>query len=112
MSAMETHEVPVTARANEQEADAVIDVEAEYCPHHPATRIDPEEPAGYEIFSAKLQVDANLRGLVTDRVTLWVQGGREVEIDVDPELIAKVDALDLDDDLLMEELATYLNELG
>ena len=107
---METHEVPVTARANEQETDALIDVEAEYCPYRPMTLHDPEEPAGYEIFSAKLQVDANLRGLVTDRVTLWVQGGREVEIDIDPEHLAKLDAIDLDDETLRDEIAAYLNQ--
>jgi len=105
----ETFEVPATARANEQETDAVIDVEAEYCPYRPMTLHDPEEPAGYEIFSAKLQVDANLRGLVTDRVTLWVQGGREVEIDVDPEQLAKLDAIDLDDETFRDELSRYLS---
>lgn len=109
MNPVETLTVPATARANEQEADAVIDVEAEYCPYRSETRYEPAEPAGYEIFSAKLQVDANLRGLVTDRVTLWVQGGREVEIDIDPEQLAKVDAIDLDDESLRDELAAYLN---
>ena len=109
MKSSETFEVPATARANEQETDAVIDVEAEYCPYRPMTLHDPEEPAGYEIFSAKLQVDANLRGLVTDRVTLWVQGGREVEIDVDPEQLAKLDAIDLDDETFRDELSRYLS---
>ena len=108
MNPCETFDVPAVVTAHDIEHDARIDVEAIYCPAIPMTLHDPAEPAGYEICTAKLNVDENMRGLVTDGLIVRVPGGRPVEIEVDPEQFAKLDAIDLDDETLRDELSTYL----
>lgn len=101
--------MPATVIADEAAYHRYLSVEAEYCDALPETRTDPGEPAGYEVFSAKLMIDEHLRGRVCNQITIWVEHGSPIDVAVDPEWLAQRDALDIDDEDLRDEITAYLN---
>lgn len=92
------------------EADTTLDVEAQWFRGFPETRLDPGEPAGYEVQASRLNLTADLRGIVTDCARIVFDNGRAVCIAVNPDEWQRADAVDIDDDELRAELAAYLEE--
>lgn len=106
---MSTHDVPATVEADAHTFETSLNVEAEYCKGYPMTLTDPAEPAGYEVFSAKLMIDEHLRGRVVEQITIWVEQGSPIDVAVDPEWLSQGDSIDLDDEDLRDEITSYLN---
>lgn len=92
------------------EAGTTIDVEAQWFAGWRETRLDPGEPAGYEVRYAQLNLTPDLRAITTDCARIVFDNGRAVCVSVNPDEWQRVDAVDIDDDDLRAELAAYLEE--
>ncbi len=90
------------------EADTTIEVEAQWFAGWRETRFEPGEPAGYEVQVSRLNLTADLRGIVTDCARIVFDNGRAVCISVNPDEWQRADAVDIDDDELRAEIAAYL----
>lgn len=91
--------------------DTTLDVDAQWYRAYPETRLSPGEPAGYEVQSARLNLTADLRGIVTDCARIVFDNGRAVEIAVNPDEWQRAEAVDLsDDDDLRRVTEGYLNQ--
>lgn len=106
MNSPTDYQVPASVLAGQHIFNTDITVEAEHCEAEPDVGLS----EGYEVFSAKLVIDENLRARAVDRLSVWVQGSATpVDVAVDPECLAKCDSIEIDDDDLRNELSQYLN---
>ena len=92
------------------EADTTIDVEAQWFAGWRETRFEPGEPAGYEVWSSRLNLTADLHAIVTDCARIQVEGGRPVVVSVNPDEWRRAEAVEIDDDDLHAALVAYLEE--
>lgn len=90
-------------------ADTTLDVVAEWFRGFRETRFEPGEPAGYDIRLSRLNLTADLRGIVTDCARIEFDG-HSVVIPVNPDEWQRATAVDIDDEEFHDTLSRYLKE--
>lgn len=101
---MNLHTVPATVKAGGTIFESHLDVMAQYVAAEPDVGL----PAGFEIDSIKLTITKHLRCKLISSIRVQVHDGDPAWVEVDPQWLAKLDAIDLDDETLFFEVSNYL----
>jgi hypothetical protein len=101
-------DVTVCDESEQEEENTILAVYATFCPRIPATRLDPEEPAGFDVDEMSLTVTDVIRGLDTESYGIRIQGQSTVWITLDKELLMTADQIDLDSLELRNAVSAHL----
>lgn len=101
---MNLHTVPATVKAGGTVFESHLDVMAQFVAAEPDVGLR----AGFDIDSIKLTITKHLRCKLVSSIRVQVHDHAPAWVEVDPAALAKLDTIELDDEVLMDEINSYL----